>query len=225
MDKAIICGREMFVEGDLEIIDMSSVAIVGSRNCTERGRQITAAIATAFVKAGFVIVSGLAEGIDTAAHKGAIAAGGLTIAVLGTPINRIYPAKNESLAREIVKKGGLLCTEYDTPEYDSARAKKRFTNRDQIIVDLSDAVIPVQAELKPDGRDSGTMITARYAVQQKKPIYIPIPVKSDCEAHPDRYAGLKKLATDYVGSGFCHSFRGKQDYPTITEAIKRSRID
>lgn len=217
MRQTHIVGRLMFVEGDVELIDTPCIAIVGSRNCTELGAKVARSIAIYFAAQGFTIVSGLASGIDAAAHQGAIDAGGKTIAVLGTPIDKIYP--NPVLARSIVASGGLLCTEYDRPEYDKSRAKKRYTTRDEIIVDLSDAVIPVQAEIQ-----GGTMITTRYALKQKTHVFIPLPVQEDCEKYPDRYAGLAKIAQDNLGYAYCHGFKGKQDYATVIETLERARV-
>lgn len=212
--KAMICGREMFYSGNLELIDMPSIAIVGSRNCTDLGKKIAYSIAKWFAANGFIIVSGLAKGIDTAAHQGALDAGGLTIAVLGTDLDHIYPRENTPLANRIVENGGLICTEYDRPEYDHNLAKKRFTDRDEIIVDLSEAIFPVQAELRKNG-SSGTLTTARYAFSQDKLIFVPAPPEGYMDKYPEQYAGL--IALDHECYGYANYCRidGKEDYQDI----------
>lgn len=218
MDQAMICGRMMYFEGiSRKVLDMPTIAIVGSRNCTELGARIARSIAIYFATQGFSIVSGLASGIDAAAHQGAVDAGGKTIAVLGTPIDKIYP--NPELARSIVASGGLLCSEYDRPEYDKARAKKRYTDRDKIIVDLSEAVIPVQAEIH-----SGTMLTTRYAISKKTPVFVPMPTSEDSERYPDRYAGLLSILKEYPGCDIAIGFRGKNDYPLLLEILEKRSL-
>jgi DNA processing protein len=221
MQKVTVWGREMFFQGDSDLINqMPGIAIVGSRNCTALGANIARSIARFFASNGWCIVSGLASGIDTAAHLGALDVNGRTIAVLGTDLEHIYPASNTGLAKRIVSSGGLLLTKYNKPEYDKTQAKKRFTDRDKIIVDLSDAVIPVQAELKLGKIVSGTIVTARYAIQQHKMVCVPCAVPSDLEKYPDRYAGLEQFINQYTGDRYLKTFRGKQDYASLLDLLE-----
>jgi DNA processing protein len=131
------------------------VAVVGTRKSTPYGEKITYQIASELAKAGAVIVSGLARGIDTIAHQAAIDAGGKTVAVLGTSLHTIYPAQNRGLAKQILATGGALVSEYDE---DEETKKWFFADRDRIIAGLCLGVIVTEA-----GEGSGALITARDA--------------------------------------------------------------
>lgn len=148
-------------------------AIVGARRCTLYGKEIAFKFAFDLAKLGITIVSGFAPGIDTMAHKGALEAGGRTIAVLGTGLDEkyIYPKSNLKLSREIVKKGGVLISEYP-PETSGSRFT--FPQRNRIISGLSLGVLVVEAREK-----SGALITANLAKKQKKKVFaIPGPINS-----------------------------------------------
>lgn len=145
--------QHLNVLGTLPKDDM--VAIVGTRKCTPYGVRVTYQIASELAKAGAVIVSGLARGIDTIAHQAAIDAGGKTVAVLGTGLNTIYPAQNRPLAKQILATGGALVSEYD---FDDKTQKWFFADRDRIIAGLCMGVIVTEA-----GDGSGALITARVA--------------------------------------------------------------
>ena len=160
------------------------VAIVGSRHNTRYGEEIAYQLAYELAKHDVVIISGLAYGIDSIAHRGCLAAGGTTIAVLGNPIDRIYPTAHTSLAREIVKQGGAIISEYPphTPEYrDSPLApgeyidksgkrvrdpKLSFLHRNRLISGLSDVVVVVEAAER-----SGSLNTATHALEQGKDVF------------------------------------------------------
>jgi len=133
----------------------SLVAVVGSRRPTAYGERITYQITSELAKAGAVIVSGLAIGVDSIAHRAALDAGGKTVAVLAQGLDRIYPAQHRGLAKEILAKGGALVSEYDvgTESYPG-----NFVARNRIIAALSMAVIVTEAAAK-----SGSLITARDA--------------------------------------------------------------
>ncbi len=148
-------------------------AIVGTRRCSSYGKQVALEIAGNLTEAGLIIVSGMARGIDTFAHKGVLERGGKTIVVLGTGLDEksIYPQENLRLAREIVKKGGCLISEFppETPGF-----KSNFPARNRIISGLSLGVLVVEAKKR-----SGALITANWARKQKRKIFaIPGPIHS-----------------------------------------------
>jgi len=140
-------------------------AIVGTRRCSDYGKEIAFSFAKELTKAGFVIVSGMARGIDSFAHKGALSVNGRTIAVLGTGLNEevIYPRENLGLAKEIIAKGGCLISEY-APEISGSRFT--FPQRNRIISGLSLGILVVEAKF-----GSGSLITARHAIKQGKKIF------------------------------------------------------
>lgn len=153
--------KELFVLGnDLsELLSRPSVAIVGSRKVTAYGQQVTVKLAGELARAGVVVVSGLAIGVDGIAHRAALEAGGLTVAVLPSGLGHIYPATHHQLARQIIEKGGALVSEYT--EDAKIAYKGNFVARNRIVSGLSDAVLITEAAEK-----SGTLHTADFALQQ-----------------------------------------------------------
>lgn len=168
-----------------------SVAIVGTRHCTKYGEEIAYKMAFELAKRGVVVISGLAYGIDSIAHQAALDAGGVTVAVLGTPIDRIYPRAHEGLAREIVEKGGMILSEYAAGE--KVYPKTSFLARNRLIAGLADAVVIVEAAER-----SGSLNTAMHALDQGKELFV---VPGDI-THP-MSAGCNKLlkqgANPYTG--------------------------
>lgn len=138
------------------------VSVVGTRSMTEYGGRITEYFAGEFASAGAVVVSGMASGIDSAAHRGCLARKGYTVAILGTAIDRPYPLENESLYEKIIKKGVVL-GEYapGTPYYRNA-----FPLRNRLIAGISNATLVTEA-----GERSGALITAKDAIMQGKEVY------------------------------------------------------
>jgi DNA processing protein len=134
------------------------VAIVGSRKVTPYGKAVTAQFAGELARQGIVIVSGLAYGVDAVAHRAALEAGGLTIAVLPSPVTDIYPAVHRNLAQQIVESGGAVLSEYPegTPAF-----KWNFIERNRIVSGMSNALLITEAT-----ENSGTMHTARFALEQ-----------------------------------------------------------
>jgi len=159
------------------------ISIVGTRKATLSGRSFAREIASKLCKQGLVIVSGLAMGIDTAAHEGALAAGGRTIAVLARGLDFIYPRQNENLARKIVETGGAIISEYPV---GVPALPHQFLERNRIISGLSIATIIIEAP-----RESGALVTARLAAEQGREAFVfPGPVN-----HPNYY-GSHKLIRD-----------------------------
>ncbi len=139
------------------------IAVVGTRKMTSQGKEETEKFTKGLVMAGFTIVSGLARGIDSVAHKSALAADGRTIAVLGSGFKHIYPPENKKLVEEIIEKGGLVCSEYPP---DKLPLPGNFPQRNRIISGLSLAVLVVEAK-----ENSGSTITARCAVEQGREVF------------------------------------------------------
>lgn len=152
----------LYTQGDLIADDEWSVAIVGTRRVTAYGRQVTEDIAGSLARNGLTIISGLARGVDSIAHQAALDAGGRTIAVLGSGIDRIYPPENKLLADKI-KANGALISEYSpgTPPEAS-----NFPVRNRLISGLSLAVVVVEA-----GQTSGALITAAFAADQGREVF------------------------------------------------------
>jgi DNA processing protein len=152
----------LYTQGVLDTSDEWSVAIVGTRRVTAYGRQVAEDIASSLARNGLTIISGLARGVDSIAHKAALAAGGRTIAVLGSGIDRIYPPENKPLAEQIINSGALV-SEYSpgTPPEAS-----NFPQRNRLISGLSLAVIVVEAGIK-----SGALITASFAADQGRDVF------------------------------------------------------
>lgn len=139
-----------------------TVAIIGSRKPTTYGREITRNLACELAKRGVIIVSGLALGHDALAHRGALDAGGLTVAVLGNGLPDIYPSTNKNLADEILSKGGAIISEFE-PGYPPI--PPNFLQRNRIVSGLADVVVIVEA-----ARHSGTLNTATHALAQGKEV-------------------------------------------------------
>ena len=155
--------QELYVEGNLDILNMPSITIVGSRNMTDYGRDITKKIVKELTLAGICIVSGLAIGIDSVAHQTCLDYGGKTVAVLGCGLNKIYPKENKKLYKDIIENGGCAISEY---EPDSEANKINFPARNRIVSGLSLATVVVEATYR-----SGTSITAKFAFEQGKKVF------------------------------------------------------
>ncbi len=168
--------KQLFVKGVPlgEITQRPRIAIVGSRKVTPYGTYVTELFAAALAKQGIVIVSGLAFGIDSLAHRAALQAGGLTVAVLPTGLDTIYPRSHYALAGKIVKQGALI-TEY---EQGTNAYKGNFIARNRLISGLSDLILIPEA-----GASSGTLHTAQFAhLQGKQLAVVPGNITSDMSA-------------------------------------------
>lgn len=153
----------LFVIGNVEALAMPQLAVVGSRNPTADGEENARKFAEYLGANGLAITSGLAEGVDAASHQGCLAAGGITIAVTGTGLDRVYPAKHRELAHQIADNGGALVSEF-TPGTPVSR--ENFPRRNRVISGLSLGVLVVEA-----ARQSGSLITARYALEQGREVF------------------------------------------------------
>jgi len=143
-------------------MDRPKLAVVGSRKTSLYGREATDRLVGELARLGIVIISGLALGIDSIAHKAALDRGGLTVAILPTPINKIYPASHANLARSIIVNGGTVISEHSPgkPIY-----KSNFTFRNRIISGLADGVLITEAAMR-----SGSLTTARFGLEQGKTV-------------------------------------------------------
>lgn len=162
----------LYAKGNLALLQLPcAVAIVGTRQPTRQGTRVARYLAQQWVRHNYVVISGLAKGIDTAAHEGALDAQGKTIAVLGTSLDKIYPAENKGLAERIVSEGGLLLSEMllGQPGF-----KMAFVQRDRIQSGLSLGVFPVQTR-----RGGGTMHTVNFAKEHQRYIICPRPVAAE----------------------------------------------
>ncbi len=151
----------LYVKGELRSREQA-IAIVGSRRATGYGLQTTGQLAESLARHGIAVVSGLARGVDTAAHRGALAAGGRTIGVLGCGIDRIYPPENRALFEEVIK-NGCLVSEFSLGTLPLA---ENFPRRNRIISGLSMGVLVVEATEK-----SGSLITAQYALEHGREVF------------------------------------------------------
>lgn len=155
---------KLYLVGDEQILNKPAIAIIGCRDASDYGKKVAFNFAYELAKKGIVIISGLARGIDTYAHLGAVKANGKTIAVLGSGLKHIYPAENKQLCNEIVQKGGTIVTEYE-PHVKPLGTN--FPTRNRIISGLSNGVLVVEAKQK-----SGTLITVDYALEQGKNVFV-----------------------------------------------------
>lgn len=152
----------LYVWGELLEQDKYAVAIVGTRRATAYGRAVTERVASTLAQEGITIVSGLARGIDGIAHRAALQAGGRTLAVLGSGLDRIYPPEHRKLAKSTTKRGAVL-TDYPL---GTAPEAKNFPPRNRLISGLSLAVIVVEA-----GASSGALITADFGLDQSREVF------------------------------------------------------
>lgn len=155
--------RELNIVGKIIEKDSNAVGIVGSRKMTERGEKLAYRFSFELASSGITIVSGLARGIDSIAHRAALDAGGRTIAVLGSGVDIIYPREHRDLAIEISKRGAVVSQfPYGTPPL-----KQNFLERNGTIASLSKAILVIEG-----GMPSGTLSTATWAADQGKEVFV-----------------------------------------------------
>ncbi len=221
----------LYVWGDILVFRYPAVAVVGSRRCSIYGRQTATRLADELASHGVVVISGLARGIDAAAHRGALGAGGFTAAVLGSGLDAIYPSEHLDLARSIAEHGAVIS---EFPMATSARPG-HFPRRNRIISGLSRGVVVVEAT-----RRSGALLTAQFALEQGREVYA-VPGKIDS---PESYGPLglikegammvcsaqdiledlgvepvTKLNPDFANEGFCDNLSGpsREIYACLTD--------
>ena len=154
----------LYVRGDAKILERLSLAVVGTRRPTAYGLAAATTLVEPVARAGISIVSGLALGIDSAAHRAALAADGPTVAVLGCGLNQIYPWQNHPLAEDIISHGGAVISEFPL---GAEPERHHFPQRNRIISGLAKAVLLVEA-----GEKSGALITAKFAVDQNRDVFV-----------------------------------------------------
>jgi DNA processing protein len=184
----------LYVRGNPDLLQLRGLAIVGSRNATPQGIQTAENFAKSLAAKGLSILSGLALGIDAAAHRGALAAGGATVAVIGTGADRLYPARNRDLALQIAEQGAII-SEFPlgTPVLAA-----NFPRRNRIISGISCGVLVVEA-----ATESGSLITARLAGEQGREVFaipgsIHSPVARGCHQLIKQGAKLVETANDIL---------------------------
>lgn len=158
------CPKRLYFIGKIPNERQISVAIVGSRKPTAYGKEVTHQLAFDLAKRGIIIVSGLALGVDSIAHRAALEAGGITFAVLGNGLDTVYPANHHDLAKQIAESGGAIISEYE-PNIEPREF--RFLERNRIVSGLSDAIIITEAAMR-----SGTISTATHALEQGREVFV-----------------------------------------------------
>ena len=184
----------LFIRGNRKLLAYPQIAVVGSRNTSALGNKAAFDFAFELSKFGFVITSGLAMGIDSTGHQGALSAGGYTIAVVGTGLDRVYPASNKDLALEIVNNGAMVS---EFPPGTTAQANN-FPRRNRIISGLCQGLLLVEAAQK-----SGSLITARLAIEQNRDVFaipgsIYSPLSRGCNAMIKEGAKLVESPQDII---------------------------
>ena len=180
----------LWMRGTLPATDAPMVTVVGTRRCTDYGRAQAHHFGAELVRRGFTVVSGLAYGIDAAAHKGALDAGGRTLAVLGSGVGRIYPQKHTALAERIAENGAVL-SEY---ALDAEPDASNFPERNRILSGLSLGTLVVESY-----SEGGALITARLAVEQNREVFaVPGAITKDSSLGTNRLIqrGHAKLIVD-----------------------------
>lgn len=197
----------LYVKGRVEALSKPALALVGTRRADDYGLVTAEELSHDLAAGGWMIVSGLALGIDAAAHRGALAAGGVTVGVLGSALDRFYPQENRELAREIVAKGGAVVSEFP---FGREPDTQTFPQRNRTVATLARGVIAVQAPVK-----SGTLITAALAVDLGRTVMaVPARIR-------DRLgAGCLKLLRDGA-----RLIRNAEDvFDEMSELLPRSRM-
>jgi DNA processing protein len=184
----------LFVHGDPRVLSRPQIAIVGTRHPTASGRETAREFGAHLARSGLVVTSGLARGVDGEAHEGALQAGALSVAVMGTGLNRIYPACHAALAHQIAEMGALVS---ELPP-DTPVLAKNFPSRNRIISGLSLGVLVVEAALR-----SGSLITARLAAEQGREVFaipgsIHSPMAKGCHALIRQGAKLVETGDDVL---------------------------
>lgn len=156
--------QQLYLKGNIELLNQNIISIIGSRSCTEKGRKLAKKFASELSDQGLVVASGMAKGIDAMAHEATLNAGGKTIAVLGNGLNYIFPKENQKLYNEILENDGLIISEY-SPE--TKPASNLFLERNRIVSGISIGILVIEAAFR-----SGTSVTAKLAKEQDKKVFV-----------------------------------------------------
>jgi DNA processing protein len=200
----------LFAKGNVQLLNKrKSLAIIGTRECSEFGKQIAFNTADYFANRDFNIVSGLALGIDTAGHKGALSANGKTTAIL-TDIDKIYPKENIKLAEDILANEGLLIAENPPGTYPN---RGLFVSRDRLQSALSLAVFPIETDIK-----GGTMHTVRFSEEQGRPLFCPD--LSKISKYPNNFAKSRGII-ELINTNRAKAY-SRSNYDEISALLKKS---
>ena len=153
----------LYVEGNVENLKQIGIAVIGSRTNTQYGEKMCKRFVKELVEYNIIIISGLANGIDSIAHKTCLKNSGKTVAVLPSGLENIYPEKNRELAKEIIKNGGTIISEYES---NTKADSKKFLERNRIIAGLGIGTLVVEG-----GYRSGTSVTAKYTLENQKTVF------------------------------------------------------
>lgn len=173
----------LYVKGNVKALSRPAIAMVGTRRSTEYGRNEASRLSFDLASDGWVVVSGLALGIDAAAHRGALDASGVTVGVLGSALDMFYPEENRALAREMIEKGGAVVSEFP---FGRGADEHTFPQRNRVVAALAKGVIAIEAPAK-----SGTLITTSLAAELGRTV-MALPGRVDSRAS----AGCLKLIRD-----------------------------
>lgn len=191
----------LFVQGSIELLNAPQIALVGSRSSSRNGMENAHSMAGALVGKGFAVTSGLALGIDSRAHCGALDNHGQTLAVIGTGIDSVYPYRNRDLAARILSNGGAIVSEFPL---GTKPVPQNFPRRNRVISGLSLGTVVIEAAIK-----SGSLITARYAIEQNREVFampgsLHSPLSKGCHALIKQGAVLVETVEDVCAefSGF-----------------------
>lgn len=207
----------LFVRGNPDLLSLPQIAIVGSRNPSTIGKETAFSFAKTLSHYGFVITSGMALGIDAASHQGALNAKGYTIAVAGTGLDRVYPARHKELATEIVNTGAMIS---EFPPGTTAKAN-HFPRRNRIISGLCQGLLVVEA-----AKQSGSLITARMALEQNREVFaipgsIHNPLARGCNALIREGAKLVETTQDILEELNQYN----QQHEKLPQFTKQSTLD
>lgn len=203
----------LFYKGDLTALNEPAIAIIGTRNNTPGGEKAGLYLSSEFARRGFCIVSGLALGCDTIGHKGALKAGGKTIAFLAHGLDTIYPSQNKNLAQEIIQSGGLLLSEY---EIGTPVTQYNLVARDRLQAGLSLATLVIQTGVK-----GGTMHAAMNCINSGKPLFV-IKYSDEKTDSDEKTLGNHMLAKDF-GATYIRGTDNLDDLArTILQSTERS---
>ncbi|MDI3374454.1 MULTISPECIES: DNA-processing protein DprA [Pseudomonas] len=215
----------LFVKGNVQALNIPSVAVIGTRQPTSHGEQITKRITDWMVQQGWAIVSGLALGCDSIAHKQAIESGGKTVAVLAHGLQTISPSRNKGLATSILSSDGVLVSEFG---FDIKPAPTNFVIRDKTQSALSRGVIMIQSDLV-----GGSLHASRAAIKDQRPLIVPFPTDKDIAHSESKISANLLLASDDTigkcnllkcvpaGLEHVHIVRRREEYDSMLKILSK----